>query len=65
MVGGIAGQNALHAAGSQAAHIANVWWIFFWTCTAFYVVLMVFFVIALLRGRRNSAPDITAQILTG
>ena len=59
IVAGVADQNALHAAGSQAAHIANVWWIFFWTCTAFYVVLMLFFVVALLRGRGNSAPDIT------
>src|SRR6266540_4900019 len=54
-----ADQNALHAAGPQAARLTNLWWIFFWVCAAFYIVMMIFFVAAWIRGRRNIEPDLT------
>ena len=50
-------QSALDPAGSQAGHLANLWWIFFWVCTAFYIALIAFFFMAIRRGRRNSVAD--------
>ena len=54
-------QSAIDPAGPQAAHIAHLWWIFFWTCTAFYVAMIGFFVAAWIRGRRNPVPEVTAE----
>jgi cytochrome c oxidase subunit 2 len=52
-------QDALHPAGPQAAPLANLWWWFFWICTIFYVVLLGFFFMAIVRGRRNTVPDVS------
>src|SRR5439155_6458103 len=42
-------QSALQPAGPQAESLANLWWIFFWVCTAFYIVLAAFFFAAIIR----------------
>lgn len=54
-------QSALHAAGPEAAHLDHLWWIFFWTCAAVYVLVVAFFAAAWIRGRRNAAPDVRPE----
>ena len=54
-------QSALHAAGPEAAHLDHLWWIFFWTCAAVYVLVVAFFAAAWIRGRRNAAPDVSPE----
>ena len=44
-------QSALHPGGVQASHIADLWWLMFWTCTAVYVVVLGVLFVALRRGR--------------
>lgn len=43
-------QSALDSAGPQAGRIEDLWWLFFWVCTAVYVVVMVALVAGLRRG---------------
>jgi cytochrome c oxidase subunit 2 len=52
-------QSALDPAGPQAGHLANLWWVFFWVCTFFYVAVLAFFFAAVIRGRRNAMPDVS------
>ncbi len=52
-----ADQNALHPAGPQADRLRELWWIFFWTCAAFYVALVGSFIAAWIRARRNPMPQ--------
>ena len=52
-------QSALDPAGIQARSIANLWWIFFWVCTAFYIAVLAFFFLAVVRSRRNVEVDVT------
>ncbi|MEA2342484.1 MAG: cytochrome c oxidase subunit [Thermoanaerobaculia bacterium] len=47
-------QSALHSAGPQAARIEHLWWVFFWICVVVYVITIVFFLIAAVRGRRRA-----------
>ena len=47
-------QSALDAAGLHAARIEGLWWVFFWACTAIYVVVIVTLFVAVRRGRNNS-----------
>jgi len=53
-------QSALTPGGPQAAHLAHLWWIFFWVCLAVYVITIAFLVWAVIRSRRNAAPDLSA-----
>lgn len=50
-------QSALNPAGPQAEHLVHLWWVFFWTCTIFYLAMMAFFFVAVARGRRNAEAD--------
>lgn len=50
------GLSALDAAGVQAARIENLWWIFFWVCTAVFVLVMGTLLIALFRKRGEPRP---------
>jgi cytochrome c oxidase subunit 2 len=47
-------QSALHSAGPQAASIEHLWWVFFWICVAVYVITTIFFLAAVVRGRRRA-----------
>jgi len=59
--------SALNPAGPQAAHIARLTWILFWTTTAVFVIVLAFLGWALMRGirrRRASAPPSSEIALT-
>ena len=43
-------QSALDAAGLHAARIEGLWWLFFWACTAIYVLVIGTVVVAVRRG---------------
>ncbi|HYG65189.1 MAG TPA: cytochrome c oxidase subunit II [Thermoanaerobaculia bacterium] len=50
---GFAGrQSALNPAGPQAGRIEDLWWLMFWVCTAVFVLVMLFFIAGMVRGRR-------------
>jgi len=44
-------QSVLGSAGPQAARIEWLWWVMFWVCALVYVVVIVWAVLALRRGR--------------
>lgn len=52
-------QNVLHAAGPQSARIESLWWLFFWVCAAVYVLVVGFFLVAVVRGRRRAEPIVS------
>jgi len=52
-------QDALNAAGAEAESLKNLWWIFFWVCSAVYASMIGFFIAAWIRGRRNAAPIVS------
>jgi cytochrome c oxidase subunit 2 len=52
--------SSLAPAGQQAARLAHVYWVFFGTCAAVYVVMMVLLVVALTRGRDRDLDDKTS-----
>jgi len=54
-------QWALAPAGPQAQRIANLYWVFFWVCAVAYVLTIAFLVAAVMRGRRNRAPDLSPE----
>jgi cytochrome c oxidase subunit 2 len=49
--------SVLAPAGPQAARLAHVYWLFFGTCAAVYVVMVVLLVIALTRGREQALDE--------
>jgi cytochrome c oxidase subunit 2 len=55
-------QSALDPAGAGAATISGIWWLFFWVCTAVFVLVMAALVWAMLRRRGGytafSAPEV-------
>ena len=54
-------QNALDSAGVQAGRLESLWWIFFWVCSAVYVIVMAILVIAFFRNKRadeNTSPEL-------
>lgn len=53
LAGGCAGQqSALDPAGAQAGQIDGLWWLFFWTTTAVYGLVLWFLAWSCLRARR-------------
>ena len=52
-------QDALNAAGIQAAHVENLWWLMFWVCTAVFVAVMVALLASVARARRAEQRDET------
>jgi cytochrome c oxidase subunit 2 len=52
-------QSALDPAGPQAARISKIWWLFFYVSVAVFVLVTIFLLLAVLRGRwrRESAGD--------
>lgn len=54
-------QNILEPAGPQAAHIGYLWWLFFWTSTAVYLIVMGFLAIALVRNSPGDAGTPQSQ----
>lgn len=43
-------QSALDPAGPQAAHIEDLWWLFFWVCAVVYVLVIAALLVGLSRG---------------
>jgi cytochrome c oxidase subunit 2 len=50
-------QDALEAAGVQAARVESLWWLMFWILTVVFVAVMVAVVVAVVRGRRADQQD--------
>jgi cytochrome c oxidase subunit II len=50
-------QHVLDPAGPLAAQIAWLWWLYFWICTAVFVIVMAFLVHAILVARRQETID--------
>jgi cytochrome c oxidase subunit 2 len=55
LIGGI--QSVLDAAGPQAGRIERLWWFFLLTTTVVYVVFLIAFGIAMIRGRRQARSN--------
>jgi cytochrome c oxidase subunit II len=54
-------QSAVDAAGVQAQHLEDLWWLFFWVCVAVWIIVMAMLLIALSRNKRvdaGTAPDV-------
>jgi cytochrome c oxidase subunit 2 len=49
-------QSVLHPAGPNAAAIAWLWWLMFWTCAAVFALVLVLLAIAMLRRRGTGQP---------
>ncbi|HEY0526534.1 MAG TPA: cytochrome c oxidase subunit II, partial [Stellaceae bacterium] len=49
-------QSALDPAGKGAEAIGGIWWLFFWVCTAVYVLVMLTLIWAMLRRRGGYTP---------
>jgi cytochrome c oxidase subunit II len=54
-------QSALDSAGPYAGALERLWWFFFITCALVWVATMIAVVIAILRGRRRTEPDLTKE----
>jgi len=54
-------QSALNPAGSQAAQLAHLFWIFTTVCAVVYVLVLLFFFAAIIRSRRNAVPDVSDE----
>jgi cytochrome c oxidase subunit 2 len=50
-------QSALNPAASESAHIAHLWWIFFWVTLVIFALVAVFLFIAILRNLRRVPDD--------
>jgi cytochrome c oxidase subunit II len=58
-------QSALHPAGQQAAHIAGLWWLMLWVCTAVFVAVMIGLAVAVARGRSKGPRAGEATLTRG
>ena len=50
-------QDALNAAGVQAAHVESLWWLMFWVCTIVFVATMIALAASVVRARRADERD--------
>lgn len=58
MLAGCSGaQSALNPAGPQAARLESLWWLFFWVCTAVFVIVMGFLWLAMRRRSEGEDKD--------
>ena len=55
-------QNALDPAAREAAHIAHLWWLYFWVLITIFAIVAVFLFFAILRSRRQPEADSAAII---
>src|SRR5690349_4559423 len=46
-------QSALDPAGTQGDRWSRLWWFVYWICTAVFIIVMIAFIVALVRGRQN------------
>src|SRR3954469_19208339 len=50
-------QSALNPAASESAHIAHLWWTFFWVTLVIFALVAIFLFIAILRNIRRGSDD--------
>ncbi len=55
-------QSSLEPAGAQAAHIANLWWLYFWVLLAIFAAVIVCILVAMVRrsASANEPPSMAA-----
>src|SRR4051812_3121348 len=46
-------QNVLNPGGSQASHISNLWWFYFWITVSIYCLVLIFLISAIIRTTRK------------
>ena len=51
-------QSAVNAVGEQSRQLESLWWVFFWICTAVYVIVMAVLAIAFFRRERAGAETV-------
>src|SRR4051794_19146597 len=51
-------QSALDPAGSGAAHISQLWWIYFWVLIAIFAIAAVSIRMAFVRGRGRAPHEV-------
>src|SRR5213593_3796092 len=51
-------QSALNPAGAEAAHIAHLWWIFFWVTLSIFALVAIALLIAIGRQARRGAGEL-------
>jgi cytochrome c oxidase subunit 2 len=49
--------SALEPAGPQAGRLFSLWWLFFWVCSAVWLIVSATLIHALLRRRSEGEPD--------
>jgi cytochrome c oxidase subunit 2 len=49
-------QSALDPAGPQAGRISDMWWLMFWVCSAVFVLVIAFLLMAVFRRRPQGEP---------
>lgn len=56
-------QSALDPAGTQGDRWNRLWWFVYWVCTAVFVIVMIAFIVALIRGRQNrQQPEVSSEV---
>jgi cytochrome c oxidase subunit II len=56
-------QSALNPAASESAHIAQLWWTFFWVTLVIFALVAIFLFIAILRNTRRAPEDPQVSIV--
>src|SRR5436189_1563650 len=56
-------QSALNPAASESAHIAHLWWTFFWVTLLIFTLVAIFLFIAILRNIRRAPDDSQLAIM--
>lgn len=57
-------QSVIHPAGIHAQRISELWWTMFWICAAVWAAVAVAALIAIHRGRRAAAADVSQSTIT-
>jgi cytochrome c oxidase subunit 2 len=55
-------QSALRSASREAAHIEDLWWVFFWVCAVVWVLVVAAAMSAVWRASSRNAPDVATPV---
>src|SRR5919204_734639 len=61
--GGDVTQSALNPAAAESAHIAHLWWIFFWVSVSIFALVAIFLLVAILRHTRNPREGNASEVM--